>query len=845
MNSADEPGQVRHSEGPSGERPPYIDGASHSAPKQAAGAASGNTRAHGLHVVHIISGLGQGGAETVLHRLVTAPGQQAVYTVISLGGEDVFGPRLRAAGIQIHALGMKDSWRAGPAAMWRLHGLLRRLRPDVVQTWMYHADLLGGLVARLAGIRAIAWGIRNSGADLRHGSRSARTVAWLCARLSRWVPGVIVACADEAARRHREWGYDGDRMLVIPNGYDMAAWRPDAAARAELRSEWALPADTILIGSVARWNPLKDHANLLDAFARSLKLRPSLRCVLVGQDMDAGNAQLASLLQQHGIREQVLLLGRRDDVPRILNALDVYVLSSRAEGFPNVVAEAMATGLPCVVTDVGDAALIVGDRGWVVPPRNAPALANAMDVAAGLLESEQGREEYAERALRGRELVEQRYGLQAMRQRYQTVWARLAADYPSRWPVAPAGEKTGERVRKEGYVPLSAAAPAETMPQGQGDALHPRRLLFLVNNPAFFLSHRLPVALAAQASGFDVHVATMDGPAVVDIRGHGLTHHVIPMSRSGRQPLQECRSLYAFWRLFRRLKPELVHAVTIKPVLYGGIAARVAGVPAFVAAVSGLGFIFMRREGRFDGLRLAATQLYRLALGHRNSRVIFQNANDRMELRRAGVVQPGQAVMIRGSGVDLEAYPHVPEPAAAPVAIMVARLLTDKGVREFVEAARMTAGHPSGLRWVLVGGPDSGNPASITDEEFNRWQDEGVVICMGERTDVAELYQNAHIAVLPSYREGLPRSLVEAAASGRAVVTTDVPGCRDAIEPGVTGLLVPARDARALADAVLELAIDPGRRQAMGAAGRRLAEQAFDIKKVVQAHLDIYAQLMD
>src|SRR5690606_3398514 len=176
---------------------------------------------------------------------------------------------------------------------------------------------------------------------------------------------------------------------------------------------------------------------------------------------------------------------------------------------------------------------------------------------------------------------------------------------------------------------------------------------------------------------------------------------------------------------------------------------------------------------------------------------------------------------------------------------MVARLLTDKGVREFVDAARLTAGHASGLRWVLVGAPDPGNPASISDDEFRRWQEENVVICMGERPDIAELYQNAHIAVLPSYREGLPRSLVEAAACARAVVTTDVPGCRDAIEPGVTGLLVPVRDAQALADAVVQLAADSPRRQAMGAAGRKLAEQAFDIGKVVEAHLAIYDQLLD
>lgn len=788
-----------------------------------------------MHVVHIISGLGQGGAETVLYRLVTAPGQQANHTVISLGDEGVFGQRLRDRGIEVHALGMKGSPLAAPQALWRLFRLLKQLNPDVVQTWMYHADLLGGLVARAAGVRALAWGIRNSGADLNHGSRSARAVAWLCARLSHWVPGVIVACAEEAAKRHKQWGYDADRMLVIPNGYDMAAWQPDAQARAELRKEWGLNATTPLIGSVARWNPLKDHANLLEAFSLSLQRQPALRCVLAGPGMDMGNAGLMALLRQYGLEDKVVLLGPRDDVPRVLAALDIYVLSSRAEGFPNVVVEAMATGLPCVVTDVGDAARIVGDCGWVVPARNAGALAEAIKEAIALRASSEGSVEYQSRSRQGRQRVEQAFGLEVMRERYQVVWSRLAADYPPhshfRGDSSQMPGRSGSRAGSQQAQP-SSAPPVP-------------RLLFLVNNPAFFLSHRLPIAQAARDSGYEVHVATMDGPSVPLILEQGFIHHVVPMSRSGSKPLEELGSLVAFWRLFRRLRPDLIHAVTIKPVLYGGIAARLAGVPAYVAAVSGLGFIFTRRQGGFDPLRLAATLLYKLALGHRNSRVIFQNVSDRQELRNAGAVQPGQAVIVRGSGVDLAVYAPKPEPEGAPIAIMAARLLTDKGVREFVEAARITAGHASGLRWVLVGAPDLGNPASITEAEFQQWQEEGAVICMGERDDIAELYQNAHIVVLPSYREGLPRSLVEAAACGRAVVTTDVPGCRDAIQPDVTGLLVPVRDARALADAVVQLAVDAPRRQAMGAAGRKLAEDAFDIERVVEAHLGIYAQLLD
>jgi glycosyltransferase involved in cell wall biosynthesis len=760
-----------------------------------------------LHVVHIISGLGQGGAETVLYRLVTAPGQSVRHTVVSLTDEGVFGPRLRDAGIPVAAMGMKR----GPAALRglvSLHRLLRREAPDVVQTWMYHADLIGGVAARLAGVRAVAWGIRNSGASLGKGSRLARVVAWLCARLSGTVPAAIIACAQNAALRHKQWGYAADKLCVIQNGYDFSRWHADAEARRALRSEWGVSESAPLIGSVARWNPLKDHANLFAALARCAQDAPALRCVLAGLGMDASNGELMALADRHGVRDKLVLLGPRQDIPRIMSAIDVHVLSSCAEGFPNVVAEAMATGPLCVVTDVGDAAVIVGDNGWVVPPSDSQALAHAISAAVATLESEAA----AGMSQRARDSVVRRFGLGTMTAAYDQVWRRLARDRA-----------------------VAGAAGRQSV-----DA---RRLLMVVNNPAFFLSHRLPLALAARRAGFEVHVATMDGPSVPRIVSLGLTYHVIPMSRSGKNPFQELQSLFALWRLFRRLRPDLVHAVTIKPVLYGGIAARLARVPAFVAAVSGLGYVFMRDDGGFDPLRSAAVFLYKLALGHRNSRVVFQNTADRDVLRRAGVVREGQAVLIRGSGVDLDLFAASDEPDGPVRAVMASRLLRDKGVEEFVEAARLSAARHTGVRWVLAGSVDPGNPASVSADMLAAWLQEDVVDYLGEQDDVAALYRDAHIAVLPSYREGLPKSLIEAAACARPVVTTDVPGCRDAIEADVTGLLVPARDAGALAEAVLRLAGDPELRRKMGAAGRDLAEREFDVRKVEQAHLAIYEVL--
>lgn len=785
-----------------------------------------------LRVVHIISGLGQGGAETVLHRLLTAPGQTDHHCVISMSDEGVFGPRLREAGVTVYTLNMQGV-KGMAGGLLRMHRLLREIDPDVVQTWMYHADLIGGIVARLAGIRAVSWGIRNSGADLGLSSQSARMCQWACARVSGIVPGVIVACAENGRLRHRQSGYRDDRMLVIPNGYDLSRWRPDPAARASMRQQLGLEDGTPVIGNVARWNPLKDYENLIAAFAIALRRYPQMRGVLIGDGLVETNTELVSLLDRYDVREQMMLLGRRDDVPALMNAFDVHVLASRAEGFPNVVAEAMASDVLCVATDVGDAGLMVGDAGWVVVPRDAKALAQGIEQAVSVL----GTPEHGERIRRGRARVEDMFSLDAMVSAYQVVWRRLAQDYPGKPATAHRQHPTASNASG-----MSGAHPQQSE----------KRLLMVVNNPAFFLSHRLQLALEAKQSGYDVHIVTMDGPAVADIKGHGLAHHAIPMSRSGKNPFQEAHTLYALWRLFRRLHPDVVHAVTIKPVLYGGIAARLAGVRAYVAAISGLGFVFTREKQGFDVLRVAAIGLYRLALGHPNSRVIFQNTNDRDVLKNARVVRAGQAVMIRGSGVSLDAFPVLPEPEGPIVAIMVARLLRDKGVMEFVEAARIASLRSDvpvaggrGLRWVLVGAPDPGNPASVSAQEVEQWRNEGVVECLGERSDIASLYAQAHIAVLPSYREGLPKSLIEAAACGRAVVTTNVPGCRDAIEPGVSGLLVPVRDGPRLADAVLRLANDEALRRQMGAEGRLLAEREFDISKIVSAHLAIYGELVN
>jgi len=368
-------------------------------------------------------------------------------------------------------------------------------------------------------------------------------------------------------------------------------------------------------------------------------------------------------------------------------------------------------------------------------------------------------------------------------------------------------------------------------------------LLFVVNIPEFFLSHRLPLAIGARNAGFTVHIATGPGSACQEITKLGFEHHLLPISRSGRNLMVELRSLWSLYWLMRKIRPDLVHLVTIKPVLYGGLMVRLTGVPAMVAAISGLGTLFIDRGQTRSWMRCGVEWLYRLALRHPNAKVIFQNPNDRSALIDLGAVCKERTGLIRGSGVSLAACPMRPEPEGVLVVTFAARLLKDKGVREFVEAARVLKKRGVVAKFWLAGSPDLGNLTSVTEKELSDWSKDGFIEVLGYRTDIPNIFAKSNIVVLPSYREGLPKVLIEAAACGRAVVTTDVPGCRDAIEPEETGLLVPVRDALALADAIQSLIEDPSRRKQMGASGRVLAEREFAIEKVVDAHLAIYHEL--
>lgn len=371
-----------------------------------------------------------------------------------------------------------------------------------------------------------------------------------------------------------------------------------------------------------------------------------------------------------------------------------------------------------------------------------------------------------------------------------------------------------------------------------------KSLLFVINSAAFFISHRLPIAIAAKEAGYDVHVATPLGSAVDEIKAHGFEFHTLSLSRSGKNILRELMSIWAIYYLFLKVKPDLVHLVTIKPVLYGAIAARLARIRGVVAAISGLGFVFVATDLKSKLIKAIVTMLYKFALSQKRLQVIFQNKDDSRVLLALKVLQPEKCSLIRGSGVDLSVYHVVAEKTDIPVVVMAARLLKDKGVWEFVEAVTELSKSQLRAKFVLAGDLDLGNPSSLTTDDLNKIKNLGFIEVKGYCKNIPELFSDAHIVVLPSYREGLPKVLIEAAACGRAVVTTDVPGCRDAIEANQTGLLVPVRNSHKLAQAIKELVAHPDLRKNMGIAGRQLAEQEFDVRSVVDKHLHIYEGLL-
>jgi len=368
-----------------------------------------------------------------------------------------------------------------------------------------------------------------------------------------------------------------------------------------------------------------------------------------------------------------------------------------------------------------------------------------------------------------------------------------------------------------------------------------KRILFIVNVDTFFISHRLPIALAAINAGCEVHLACLtSGEEYTDrLTSHGIIVHSIPLSRAGISLFQEIKSFLSIYNIIKSVNPDVLHLVTAKPVTYGGIINKLFFSKKCVVSISGLGYIFIDNKITVKFLRFIIVCAYRFSLNNKNTHVIFQNNDDRSLFSNLSIVSDGNSSIVRGSGVNLNNYMVMPNPAGIPIVVLVSRLLYDKGVREFVDAANILRARKIPVRMVLVGDVDK-NPNSVKKNEIESWVCSRAIEYWGFRSDIGSVMGLASIVALPSYREGLPKCLIEAAACGRAVITTDVPGCKDAIINNRTGLLVPVKNHLALADAIEYLVLNPNVRAKMGVEGRKLAEEYFDISLVINEHMRLY-----
>ncbi|MCA9893384.1 MAG: glycosyltransferase family 4 protein [Anaerolineae bacterium] len=370
------------------------------------------------------------------------------------------------------------------------------------------------------------------------------------------------------------------------------------------------------------------------------------------------------------------------------------------------------------------------------------------------------------------------------------------------------------------------------------------RVLYVVNIPRFFVTHRLPLALAARERGYDVHVTTSDADAenVEIIKATGLPYHPLPLSQHGTNPLAEINTIRALYRLYKQLKPDLVHQVSIKPVIYGGLAAKLAGVPAVVSAMSGLGYVFIDDSAKAQLLRLGVGPLFRLALAGKRTRMIFQNPDDQQRFIQMGLLPQERTVLIKGSGVDMDVFSPQPEPGGLPVFLFAGRLLWSKGLGTYVELARRLQGK---AKFVVAGYPEPSSPHAVPMSQMTTWRDEGIIDWWGRRDDMPDVFASINVVCLPStYGEGIPKVLIEAAACGRAILTTDTPGCREIVTDGENGLLVAPDDFEQLVAAAQRLIDDADLRRKMGENGRKKAAAEYSLQHVVDSTFALYEALL-
>ena len=371
-----------------------------------------------MQVLHIITSLGDGGAEALLYRMCKFD-KEHNHIVISIMDEQKYGLLLKEIGVVVYTLSFPKG-KIKFSGFFKLYRLIKQIKPDVVQTWLDHADMIGGIVARLAGIKNIVWGVHHTALVKGESKLSTIFISKINVFLSYFIPKKIIYCAQESKKAQEKIGYKKPIGVVVLNGYDIEGFTQNDSLSAEIRNDLSINADSFLIGHVGRYGPQKDLSNLIEAFALLNQKKLDFDAVIVGANLDNNNRDLLSMLNKNGLSKVVHLLGRRDDITAIMNGIDLFVLSSKSEAFPNVLNEAMLCGTPCVTTDVGDAGKIVRETGWVVRPKDSEALANAIIKASE--EKESNKNIWLQRKTACRKRVVENFSLEKMVKEYKKVW---------------------------------------------------------------------------------------------------------------------------------------------------------------------------------------------------------------------------------------------------------------------------------------------------------------------------------------------------------------------------------------------------------------------------------------
>lgn len=757
-----------------------------------------------LRVLHVISGLETGGAETSLTRLVAATSRDVCHTIVSLTGRGTQAVLLEQHGATVHAL----RWKRGRISLSGLRAIVRLVsstNADVIHGWMYHANLIATLVAVVTNRRKrLVWSIRHSLDGWLHESRALRLVIRAGALVSR-LPQQILYNSERARAQHEQLGYHAGRSMVVPNGFDTERFAPDAARRARIRTSLGIAGDAPVVGMVARVHPLKDHGTFLQAAALLRRQLPNARFVLAGRGTNDSQGIVRRTVRELGLDDAVLLLGDRSDAEAVYNACDLVALTSTSEAFPNTVGEAMSSGVPCVVTDVGDARRIAGGIGRVIAPGDAAACARAWgDVLARPKLSR------AALGIAARGHIVSHFSVARSRDSHLALWSALSGRAVARTP------------RRVLHV-LTASMSLHFL-RGQRECL--------------------------EQQGIDLHVACTPGAELDEwaARYPG-TAHAIPMRRA----IAPVADLVALWRLVRLMREQqfhVVHAGTPKGGMLGSIAARISRVPTRIYHLRGLPLStatgFKRHVLRFtERLSIAAA-----------THVLSVSDSLRREAASHGLVDPANVLLIgagSSNGVDARARfnPSLVSRRLANdvrsahgistdaiVIGFVGRITRDKGIAELLDAWRSVRSAHGNVHLLVVGDADDATPQ--TAHVLAAFRGDPRVHVHGGDWNTPPLYAAMDLLVLPTYREGFPNVLLEAAAMALPVVATRVPGCVDAVDDTQTGMLVPPRDGAALASAVARYVTNPELRRVHGNAARSRILRDFDQQLIWDGLASLY-----